>query len=209
MLNKIDHTFLKPWATVTCIKGLCEQVYEYGFRGVCVHPCFVNVAKRELPGHVVSAVINFPYGNAPLSTVLDEAKYAIDYGVDELDYVWNLSAVREGTIHTASNGISAIVELGAAVKVIVESGALTVSERRVAHQVVKECGAWCIKTSTGIFHPPDVETVRLWSGLSGLKIKASGGINTVVRMKQMIDAGADIIGTSSGPEIYDSLRQEN
>lgn len=38
----IDHTLLKPEASETQIKKLCEEAREYGFHSVCVNSCYVS-----------------------------------------------------------------------------------------------------------------------------------------------------------------------
>ena len=40
----------------------------------------------------------------------------------------------------------------------------------------------------------------------GLLVKAAGGIRTLADLKMMVNAGADIIGTSSGAEIVNEAR---
>ena len=64
-LNKyIDHTLLKPFATDSDIKKLCEDAKKYDFASVCVNPCYVALARKLLEGTDVKVctVIGFPLG---------------------------------------------------------------------------------------------------------------------------------------------------
>jgi len=85
---------------------------------------------------------------------------------------------------------------------------LTDEEKIYATEIIKEGGAHFVKTSTG-FGPQGatVQDVRLLKSIAGndLKVKASGGIRTFEQALEMINAGADRIGTSSGVSIINGL----
>jgi deoxyribose-phosphate aldolase len=93
---------------------------------------------------------------------------------------------------------------GRCVKVIIETCLLTKEEKILASNIVKNSGADFIKTSRGYsIGGATIDDVRLIRETVGreMGVKASGGIKTLVNVKQMIDAGADRIGTSSAVEI--------
>ena len=60
----IDHTLLKPEATVAQVKKLCDEARQYHFAAVCVNPVYVPLAHGLLrdSGVVLCAVIAFPLG---------------------------------------------------------------------------------------------------------------------------------------------------
>ncbi|MFC1783621.1 2-deoxyribose-5-phosphate aldolase, partial [Planctomycetota bacterium] len=60
----IDHTLLKPEATVEAVEQLCTEVIKYGFATGCVNPCYVRRAAELLAGHPsgVCGVVGFPLG---------------------------------------------------------------------------------------------------------------------------------------------------
>jgi len=80
-------------------------------------------------------------------------------------------------------------------------------------QIVKEAGAICVKTAT-INDPLDhtelaekAKHVKLMKeSAPGLLVKAAGGIRTLADLEMMVQAGADIIGTSSGVEIVNESK---
>ena len=198
-MNKcIDHTLLKPWVTEKDIFNLCKEAREHKFPGVCVNPKYVTLAIRELAqsSKLVSCVVDFPLGCS--LNKFDLAEDAIGLGANELDVVWDLGDFKEHKYLRVMNCINDIVEINpdVKIKVIVESCFLDEEEQRKAYQIVQDSGAWCIKTSTGMFGDCSLETIKLWKSLGDLKIKASGGIRTRTRAQCMLDAGADIIGTS-------------
>lgn len=202
---QIDHTNLKPNATDTDIFALCADAIFHDFRGVCVLPYYVKQAvdyqRHHYADYKISTVIGFPLGCTYKETKYNEAVIAINDGVTELDMVWNQAAFANKHYLKVVKDITAIVQLGVPVKVIVEECYLSESII-LAHQIVKDSGAFCIKTSTGTAKGgATYSTVRMWRDLGGLKIKASGGIRNYITAKAFVDVGADIIGTSHGVTI--------
>ena len=60
----IEHTLLKPEATVKDIMQLCNEAMEHKLYAVCVNPCYVPLAKHLLQGSDVKVVtvVGFPLG---------------------------------------------------------------------------------------------------------------------------------------------------
>ncbi|GBG55436.1 deoxyribose-phosphate aldolase [Sporomusaceae bacterium FL31] len=209
LLNQyIDHTILKPDATIELIKNLCAEARQYQFASVCVNPCYVDLAAHLLAGSgvKVATVIGFPLG-ATLSTVKAfEAREAVLRKADELDMVMNIGAAKLGLWEAVTDDIRQVVEAAgdSKVKVIIETGLLTDDEKRLACQAVLTGGAAYVKTSTG-FGPggATIADIQLFKAVVGnqLGIKASGGIRTREQAEAMIEAGATRLGTSAGVTI--------
>ena len=204
----IDHTNLSPVAVSTAISYLCREAIEYGFHSVCILPKQIGIAVKELADSPVKVctVIGFPLGANESTVKLYEAEKALEKGADELDMVINLPAFKEKDYKTCSDEVSAIVKIAspAIVKVIIETYYLNDEEKEIASRIALDSGAQFIKTSTG-FTPggATVEDVALMRKVAGDRagVKASGGIRSMVKMEEMLKAGASRIGTSSGVAI--------
>jgi len=209
--NCIDHTCIRPTATKNDIINLCDDCYAHRLRGVCVAPQYVYLASEELkddPDSKVSAVIGFPFGYTTTPCKIVEAEMALLHGANELDVVWNIGLFRGGKYLKVLNELSCIVNKANKnrVKVIVEECYLRNDyELRLAYKIVKDSGAYAIKTSTGCgVYGAKTSTVALWSSMEGdLKIKAAGGIRTKEQVLNLINNGADIIGTSHSLNIIE------
>src|SRR6056297_2233133 len=96
MAKMIDHTLLKPTATVGDIKLLCQEAKEHEFASVCVHPIFVPLAAKILADSSVkvTTVIGFPFGANTTETKAFETRNAIKNGAQEIDVVMNISAFK-------------------------------------------------------------------------------------------------------------------
>jgi deoxyribose-phosphate aldolase len=92
-------------------------------------------------------------------------------------------------------------------KIIIETGYLTNAEKETASKIVRDTGADFVKTCTGTYGQgatiEDVRLIRRALGPGATGIKASGGIKTVEQAVDLLNAGANRIGTSSGAAIYD------
>ena len=89
----VDHTLLKPDATEEEIRRICEEAAHYHFAAVCIPPCYVRLAAKELRGTdvKVATVVSFPFGNDATSVKTAAVREAITRGASELDVVINIS----------------------------------------------------------------------------------------------------------------------
>lgn len=214
LLKTIDHTLLKQTAQREDIRKLCAEAVEYGFYSVCVQPVYVSACNEFLknaPQIKIACVVGFPMGENKTETKVFETKRAIADGADEIDMVICVSAVKNGNYSYVKREIKQVVKAakGSPVKVILETSLLTRDEMVKAALCASDAGAAFVKTSTGYFgEGAKAEDVRLLKDTvkGACCVKASGGIKTAEQFREMLAAGADRIGTSSGKEIADSLK---
>lgn len=204
----IDHTNLKPTATVSDIQKLCDEAIKHHFYAVCVNGCNVAVAKKAIKESPVklAAVIGFPLGAMSTKAKIFEAMDCIDHGADEIDMVINIGWLKSGMFDAVREEIKAIKEtIGETVlKVIIETCYLTNAEKEEACSLAKDARADFVKTSTGFgTGGATYDDVVLMKGIVGdeLKIKASGGVKDQATAKKYIELGVSRIGTSSGPDL--------
>ncbi len=209
--RRIDHTLLKADALQPDIIELCSEARKYGFKAVCVQPCFVELCVSELrdSGVDVAAVVGFPLGANCSEVKAYEAQKAFAQGAREVDMVMNIGALKDGNIHKVYEDIRGVVEIssfypGTLVKVIIETALLTQEQKVLACETAVWAGALYVKTSTGFGGTgATVDDILLMVKAVGgkAKIKASGGIKTREQAEMMLEAGADRLGTSSGVAI--------
>lgn len=206
---RIDHTLLRSDSTEKDIVKLCHEAVKHGFASVCVNPTYLCTAARLLHGTTIlpTTVVGFPLGGAITEIKLQEILVAKAHGAREVDVVMNIGRAKSSDWDTVRRDIEAMVQTaqgcGLKIKVIIETSMLNEDEKQKAAEIIRAAGADYIKTSTGFFGGATVEDVRKlkqWGGPE-LKVKASGGIKTQEFTLELITAGADRIGTSSGVEI--------
>ena len=215
LIKMIDHTILRPESTYEQVRATIEYGRDMGTASVCVNPFYVPVAAGILAGCPtrVCTVIGFPFGAAASAIKAQEAARAVKEGAAEVDMVMNIGALKSGDTDTVLSDMKAVVQAaGVPVKVIFDVAYLTDEEVVTACHLCAESGAAFAKTSTG-FSPADtkVETVKLMRSAlpEHVKIKASGGVNTLPRVLEMLDAGAVRIGTAVTPQILAGFDEQS
>ena len=208
----IDHSLLRPNATLEELKKFCEESIEYGFKAVCVNPVHVAEAVRLLKGEnvLVCSVVGFPFGTHSPEVKAAETKEVIRLGAQEVDMVIHIGALKEGRDKEVAGDIRAVVEAsgGYPVKVILETCYLTDEEKVRGCKLAVEAGTSFVKTSTGFAAGgAKAEDVRLMRKIVGEKIgvKAAGGIRTLEDALKMIEAGANRLGASSSVAIVQKI----
>lgn len=204
LARHIEHSVLAPQATEREVEMGARVALRWNVRALVVKPTHVSLAARLLAesGVKVVAVVGFPHGGQTTETKVAETRQAIDAGADEVDVVINIGALRQGQIRLVLRELRAIVASAGrhSVKVIVENAYLTDAQKRVACRLADRAGAAYVKTSTG-FAPTGATTAdvalmrRSVSWLVG--IKAAGGIRSYADALALLEAGADLLGTSS------------
>ena len=216
LAGMIDHSVLRPESTEDDVKKACELAVGLHLAAVVVNPYHIPITVAGLKGSDVKAcsVISFPFGLSATETKLAETSDVLAKGAEEIDVVMNFSALRCAREDYVLNEIRSITALakGATkkiiVKVILETCYLNEHQKKLGCLLAVKGGADFVKTSTG-FGPrgATVEDVRLLRQTvpSSVGVKAAGGIRTAQIAVQMVEAGANRVGTSSTLSILQGL----
>lgn len=215
-LNKyIDHSLLKPQAGIAAFDRLLEEAVEYQFAAVCVSPHVATSCKSALKGEdiKVATVVSFPLGNLPAELKLQEVKYFVDRGIDEIDFVMNYGDFIWKNFNTVAKELTEIGDYcannGAVSKCIVETCFLDLQGLQNIFTFIKDATQIdYIKTSTGFSDAgAQVDDIRLWNEMRGdsdrPQIKAAGGIKTLDDALALIEAGASRLGMSASVKVME------
>ena len=210
-----DHTNLKAYASTADIMQLCDEAVQYGFRMVAINPLHTALCRELLRGTDVHVgpCLSFPLGQNTIEEKCTETLLAISQGADEVDYVTNITAVKDGRWDYVEREMRTIADIcraaGVLTKVIFENCYLEKSEIEKLAKIALRAKPDFIKTSTGFgTGGATVEDVALMKQTVGdeVEVKAAGGIRDWKTCKAMIEAGASRIGCSAGMQILDGLR---
>ena len=210
----IDHTNLKAFATREDFQKLCDEAVQYGFKSVAINTYPVAMCREMLRGTEVltGAAISFPLGQMTIATKVAEAKNAIADGCQEFDYVLNVGKVKEHDYayieEEMRQMVAAAREAGICVKVIFETCYLTEEEIIEVAKIASHIRPDFVKTSTGFGTAgAKAEHVRLMKECAGpdVQVKAAGGIRSWEAAREMLEAGATRLGTSSGIRIIEEM----
>jgi deoxyribose-phosphate aldolase len=186
---------------------------------VCVYPNLVPVAVARLRGtsvRVASVATGFPSGQVPLESKLDEVRWVVAEGADEVDMVIDRGAFLSGRYAKVYDEIVQVKEASgeAHLKVILETGELgTYDNVRRASLLAMAAGADFIKTSTGKIDPAAtlpvtlcmLEAIRDVHEETGrvVGMKPAGGIRTAKQAVQHLVVLHETLGLRwLTPDLY-------
>ena len=199
-----DHTILKADATREMVERVCREAREHHFMSVCVNSYYTGFVADELQGSDVRVctVVGFPLGQMSTKAKAAETRIAVEDGADEIDMVINVGALKGGDDAVVFEDIRAVRKAceGKVLKVIIETCLLNEEEKVRACRLAMEAKADFVKTSTGFSTggatKEDVALMRKTVG-DTMGVKASGGIRDKEKSVEMLEAGADRLGTSA------------
>lgn len=198
----IDISGVRTDVTLKEIDEIVDAAKQFQFVCTFAMPCFTRYLVEKLadePDVMVGGVVGFPSGADTTFVKMADAKEMISYGVDELDMVINVGALKSGNYDLVREDIRAVVEAagGMPVKSILEVAYLTDDEIRRGSLLAVEAGVSYVKTGTGwAGKPTTVDHIKLIRSTIGdaAKIKAAGGVRTLDTLLEMVDAGCDRFG---------------
>jgi deoxyribose-phosphate aldolase len=239
----LDATYLKTAAqagitekeNLQKIVALADEAVLYNYKLIMIRENYIAVVKRKLANVkstvLIGTVIDFPNGTSSIEEKLQEAQKAIDLGADELDFVLNYTAFKEGftdlIIKEVTNCAALCFRHHKVSKFIIEVAALSNEEIIVISQLIKQivlenfgeenAKNVFVKSSTGFFktevnsiNGATLENMKLISeNAKPLKIKAAGGVRDYEMAMKMIALGVDRIGTSASKEIINKEQNIN
>lgn len=214
LVRLFDHTCLYAYATEAHMKKLCDEARAYNFAMVAVNSVQVKLCKKFLKDtdvHV-GAAIGFPLGQTTIASKVFETVDAIQNGADEIDYVINITELKDGNYDYIREEMRQIVaecrKANVISKVIFENCYLTQEEKEILCKIALEVKPDFIKTSTGFgTGGATLDDVKLMKSIVGdaVKVKAAGGVRDLETCMAMVEAGAERIGTSAAVKITEEF----
>jgi deoxyribose-phosphate aldolase len=208
LASRIDHTLLKVGVSQADVEQHCREAIEHGFRSVILHTIHLKTAAKVLEGSgvILGGVVSFPHGATSLLGKVFEALEAWKVGAVELDFVLNLSAIASGDRHAMAEEVRMLMEKTSECthKFIVEVAIFSEAQMKPVFNVMNQRRPAFVKTSTGVnTRGASVEDVKLLRSElhESIEVKASGGIRTLPQARALLEAGATVLGTSSGVDL--------
>jgi len=197
----IDISAVRTNATLDEIRKVADAAKTYGFICAFAMPCFTGELVQLLKDRddiMVGGVAGFPSGADTTEIKVAAARQLLKLGVNEVDMVINVGALKSGEYDRVRDDIKAVVDVcDVPVKSILEVAYLTEDEIRTGSRLAVEAGVAFVKTGTGwADKPATVEAIRIIKSEIGdaARIKAAGGIRKLSTLLEMADAGCSRFG---------------
>jgi len=200
----IQHTRIAAGLTRDELVAHCEEAVQYGFNAAMVPASWVRLAVEVLRGTgiQVASALDFPTVGVMTSTgKAAEARAIAEAGADQIDIGVQIGWLKSGMEREFAADIAGVVAAGIPVKVMLELPLLTPELRDRAVDLAMEAGAAYLKNaSSGAVEVANPESIAYLAGRArdGVQVKASGKITGLEQAVSLLDAGAVLLGTSSG-----------
>ncbi len=214
-----DHSILNPFISDADIHAFAKECLEYSFACAAVNTAQVAKLAKLLDGSevLISGAVGYPFGQTTIEVKAFEAAKAIEDGAREIDYVLNITEVKNGNYDYIEREMRTIVDLcnekDVCSKVIIETCYLTDDEKKRLCEVALKARPGFVKTSSGYGSGgatlPDIQLLYSMLKGTGVKVKASGGVRTLAEVLAYVDAGAERIGTIGSVSIMKEFLAAN
>ena len=213
----IQYTNVNPDLTRAGMIAHLKTCVEYGFQAAMIPPCFVSLAKKELAGAgvMIASTVNFPIANDTLEMKIAVLRLLAKEGANELDFPPNpgllLGGQEKEYFQELRDMAHVAHEEGMVIKSMLEFGYITTPELQAkAGRYSSEAGIDWVKQSSGWGKggcEAIVDHVKISRAAikPPCRVKVSGKVNTREKMMALFAAGAELVGTSSGPAIVDGV----
>ena len=199
----VQSTLIASDVTEAQVIAHCRACLEYGFHAAMVPPLWVPLARRVLAGSAVrvASFVDFPLGCMTTAARVAQARDLAEAGVDEIDIMVPLGLFKSGRLDEFRADLEAVVRAArpAATKAMLELPLLDPAERETMVELALAVGFDWLKNASGgavgVATPDDIRFLRQRVP-AGVGVKASGGIKTAAQAWALIEAGAELLGTS-------------
>ena len=193
------------YLTEKALEALCSEARESSLFGVCVPSSRVLLAREFLDSSPVKvvALVGYPTGCTDPDVKRYETEVAIDHGAHEIDYVVDVSLLKDGHPERIRRELRDAVEAAdeRPLKAVFDILTLSREEIEIACGVLIETGVRFFSNSSGNFispvSPQDVLFIRERL-IPAIGIKAVGNIHTEEAAQALIGAGANRVGIAPG-----------
>lgn len=215
----IQYTSTSPAATHNDMVKHAELCALYGFNAAMVPMCWIPLVKEVLigTGVKVATFFGFGMGHESLNAKLAMMRDCVVLGADEVDYEPNMSWYMSGMYDEFRNEAVLLKDAaeGLPIKPMLEFGMLQTDKEKIRiARLIDEAGLPWIKNSSGggpfgIPATPEDIAILYRTVSSNCKVKASGKVNSFEKMVALFDAGAELVGTSSGIDILNRAEESS
>ncbi|MGZ4832097.1 MAG: deoxyribose-phosphate aldolase [Terriglobales bacterium] len=215
LAQHIQSTLISNRLTEALWEKHVQQCVEYRFQACMIPAAWVKRTADALRGSGIrtASFVDLPYGTMTSAGKAYETARIIDDGGEEVDLMPNVGFLLSGMEKEYAHDIRGVVEAaqGRPVKIMLELPLLNTEQRQGAIELSVDAGASYLKNASGgavgIATPEDIRFLR-GAAPAHVRVKASGGIKTAQQVRDLLAAGADLVGTSAAVAIVKQARGE-
>jgi deoxyribose-phosphate aldolase len=212
LAGRIQSTLVSNCVTAAQWEEHIAECLKYRFHAAMIPPAWVRRTKEALrdTGIRTASFIDLPLGTMTSAGKAFEAGRLVQDGADEIDLMSNVGFLVSGMEKEYLEDVRGVVEAanGIPVKIMLELPLLNAQQQERAVALSVQAGVAYLKNASsgavGVARPEDIRFLRRMAP-ANIRVKASGGIKTAQQVRELLEAGADLVGTSAGVQIIREL----
>ena len=213
LAGRIQSTIISNALTYERWEQHIAECLKYRFQAAMIPPAWVRKTAERLGGTGIktASFVDFPYGTMTSAGKAYETAQLIDNGAEEVDMMPNVGFLLSGMEREYTDDIRGVVKAAGKVpvKIMLELPLLNSRQRERAVALSVEAGVAYLKNASGgavgVATPEQIAFLRQLAP-PHVRVKASGGIKTAQQVRDLVGAGADVVGTSAGAQIMAEVR---
>jgi deoxyribose-phosphate aldolase len=212
LANCIQSTIISNVLTRERWEQHIAECRKYQFQAAMIPPAWVKETAKALRGTGIktASFVDLPYGTMTSAGKAYETAKLVEAGVEEVDLMPNVGFLLSGMEREYGDDIDGVVKAAGKipVKVMLELPLLNERQKERAVALSVEAGVAYLKNASGgavgLATPEQIAFLRRLAP-PHVRVKASGGIKTAQQVRDLIAAGAEVVGTSSGAQIVEEV----
>ena len=212
LASRIQSTIISNTLTRDRWEQHIAECLHYHFQAAMIPPSWVKRTAEALRGTgvKVASFVDFPYGTMTSAGKAYETGQLVEQGAEEVDLMPNVGFLLSGMEREYADDISGVVKAAGnvPVKIMLELPLLNAQQKERAVALSVDAGVAYLKNASGgavgVATPEQIAFLRRLAPPQ-VRIKASGGIKTAQQVRDLVKAGADLVGTSAGVQIMEEL----
>jgi deoxyribose-phosphate aldolase len=208
LASRIQSTIISNTLTCARWEQHIAECLKYHFQAAMIPPAWVKKTADVLRGTGirVASFVDFPYGTMTSAGKAYETGQLIENGAEEVDLMPNVGFLLSGMEREYADDIRGVVRAAGKVpvKIMLELPLLNVQQKERAIAISVDAGVAYLKNASGgavgVATPEQIAFLRRLAP-PHVHVKASGGIKTAQQVRALVQAGADLVGTSAGAQI--------
>ncbi len=213
MASRIQSTIISNTLTRARWEEHIAECLKYHFQAAMIPPAWVRRTAEVLHGTgiKVASFVDFPYGTMTSAGKAYETTQLVESGAEEVDLMPNVGFLLSGMEREYADDISGVVRAAGKVpvKIMLELPLLNAQQKERAVALSVDAGVAYLKNASGgavgVATPEQIAFLRRLAP-PHVRVKASGGIKTAQQVRELVQAGADLVGTSCGAQIMAELQ---
>jgi deoxyribose-phosphate aldolase len=208
LANRIQYTIISNTLTHARWEQHIAECLRHHFQAAMIPPAWVRRTADALLGSGIktASFIDFPYGTMTSRGKAYETAQLIEYGAEEVDLMPNVGFLLSGMECEYLEDIRRVVKAAGKVpvKIMLELPLLNAEQKQRAVALSVDAGVAYLKNASGgAVGTATAEDIAFLRRLAPpqVRVKASGGIKTAEQVRELLRAGADVVGTSAGVQI--------